>query len=163
MFNGEDYNMWSDKMRHHLTSLHTSIWDVVEIGVQVQSPRDEDYDSDEVAQIRHFNSQATTILLASLSREEYNKVQGLKSAKEIWDVLKTAHEGDEVTKITKRETIEGELGRFRLRQGEEPQEMYNRLKTLVTQVRNLGSKKWDDHEIVKVILRSLVFLNPTQV
>jgi hypothetical protein len=36
-------------------------------------------------------------------------VQGLKSAKEIWDVLKTAHEGDEVTKITKRETNEGEL------------------------------------------------------
>ena len=68
-------------------------------------------------------------------------MQGLKSAKEIWDVLKTAHEGDEVTKITKRETIEGELGRFRLRPGEEPQDMYNRLKTLVNQVRNLGSKK----------------------
>jgi hypothetical protein len=50
-----------------------------------------------VAQIVHFNSQATTILLTSLSREEYNKVQGLKSVKEIWDVLKTAHEGDEVT------------------------------------------------------------------
>jgi hypothetical protein len=39
-------------------------------------------------------------------------VQALKYAKEIWDVLKTAHEGDEVTKITKRETIEGELSRF---------------------------------------------------
>jgi hypothetical protein len=39
-------------------------------------------------------------------------VQGLRSAKEIWDVNKTAHEGDEVTKITKRETIEGELSRF---------------------------------------------------
>jgi hypothetical protein len=162
MFDGEDYNIWSDKMRHHLTSLHTSIWDVVEIGVQVPSSGDEDYDSDEVAQIRHFNSQATTILLAYLSREEYNKVQGLKSAKEIWDVLKTAHEGDEVTKITKRETIEGELGRFMLNQGEDPQAMYNRLKTLVNQVRNLGSTKWDDHEMVKVILRSLIFLNPTQ-
>jgi hypothetical protein len=90
-------------------------------------------------------------------------VQGLKSAKEVWDVLKTAHEGDELTKITKREMIEGELGRFPLRQGEEPQDMYNRLKTLVNQVRNLGSKKWDDHEVVKVILRSLIFLNPTQV
>jgi hypothetical protein len=150
-------------MRHHLTSLHTSIWDVVEFGVQVPSVGDEGYDSDKVAQIRHFNSQATTILLASLSREEYNKVQGMKSAKEIWDVLKTVHEGDEVTKITKRETIEGELGRFMLNQGEEPQAMYNRLKTLVNQVRNLGSTKWDDHEMVKVILRSLVFLNPTQV
>jgi hypothetical protein len=90
-------------------------------------------------------------------------VQGLKSAKEIWDVLKTAHEGDEVAKITKRETIEGELDRFVLNQGEEPQAMYNRLKTLVNQVRNLGITKWDDHEMVKVILRSLVFCNPTQV
>jgi hypothetical protein len=90
-------------------------------------------------------------------------VQGLKSAKEIWDVLKTTHEGDEVTKITKRETIEGELGQLVLNQGEEPQAMYNRLKTMVNQVRNLGSTKWDDHEMVKVILRSLVFHNPTQV
>jgi hypothetical protein len=41
--------------------------------------------------------------------------------------------------------------------------MYNRLKTMVNQVRNLGSTKWDDHEMVKVILRSLVFSHPTQV
>jgi hypothetical protein len=68
-----------------------------------------------------------------------------------------------VTKITKRETIEGELDRFILNQGEEPQAMYNRLKTSVNQVRNLGSTKWNDHEMVKVILRSLVFRNPTQV
>jgi hypothetical protein len=163
VFYDKDYCMWSDKMRQHLTSLHTSIWDIVEFGAQVPSVGDEGYDSDEVAQIRHFDSQVTTILLASLCREEYNKVQGLKSAKEIWDILKTAHEGDEVTKITKRETIEGELSRFILNQGEEPQAMYNRLKTLVNQVRNLESTKWDDHEMVKVILRSLVFRNPTQV
>jgi hypothetical protein len=94
-------------MRNHLTSLHASIWDIVEFGVQVPNVGDEDYDSDEVAQIRHFNSQATTILLASLCREEYNKVQGLKSAKEIWDVLKTVHEGDEVTKITKPQPRRG--------------------------------------------------------
>jgi hypothetical protein len=123
---------------------------------------DEHYDSDEAAQVRHFNSQATSILLASLCREECNKMQGLKSAKEIWDVLKTTHKGNEVTKITKRETIEGELGWFVLSKGEEPQAMYNRLKTMVNQVRNLESTKWDDHEMVKIILRSLVFHNPTQ-
>jgi hypothetical protein len=162
-FDGEDYCMLSDKMRHHLTSLHESICDIIEFGAQEPQVGDEDYDSDEVAQIRHFNSQATSILLVSLCREEYNKVQGLKSIKEIWDVLKTAHEGDEVTKLTKRETIEGELGRFVLNKGEEPQAMYNRLKTIVNQVRNLESTKWDDHEMVKVILRSLVFRNPTQV
>jgi hypothetical protein len=90
-------------------------------------------------------------------------VQGLKSTKEIWDILKTAHKGDEVTKITKREKIEGELGRFVLNKGEEPQAMYNWLKTMVNQARNLESTKWDDHEMVKVGLRSLVFRNPTQV
>jgi hypothetical protein len=30
-------------------------------------------------------------------------VQGLKNAKEIRDLLKTVHKGDEVTKITERE------------------------------------------------------------
>jgi hypothetical protein len=68
-----------------------------------------------------------------------------------------------VTKITKRETIEGELGWFILNKGEEPHAKYNRLKMTVNQVRNLGSTKWDDHEMVKVILRSFVFHNPTQV
>jgi hypothetical protein len=40
-FDGEDYCMWSDKMRHHLTSLHASIWDIVEFGAQVPTVGDE--------------------------------------------------------------------------------------------------------------------------
>jgi hypothetical protein len=50
-FDGEDYARWSDLMRFHLTSLHKSIWDVVEFGAQVPSVGDKDYDEDEVAQI----------------------------------------------------------------------------------------------------------------
>jgi hypothetical protein len=46
VFEGEDYSMWSDKMRHHLTSLHSSIWDIIEFRAQVPSLGDEDYDSD---------------------------------------------------------------------------------------------------------------------
>jgi hypothetical protein len=65
-------------MRHHLISLHESIWDIVEFGAQAPQVGDEDYDSDEAAQIRYFISQATSILLASLRRGEYNEVQGLK-------------------------------------------------------------------------------------
>jgi hypothetical protein len=46
-----------------------------------------------------------------LCREEYNKVNGLESVKEIWDTLKITHEGDKVTKIAKMELLEGELRR----------------------------------------------------
>jgi hypothetical protein len=49
VFDGEDYCMWSDKVRHHLTSLHASIWDIVEFHAQEPSVGDEGYDSNEVA------------------------------------------------------------------------------------------------------------------
>jgi hypothetical protein len=80
-FDGEDYCMWSAKMRHHLTSLHESIWDIVELGALAPQVGDKDYDLDEAAQIRHFNSQATSVLLSSLCQKEYNKVQWLKMPK----------------------------------------------------------------------------------
>jgi hypothetical protein len=41
-FDGEDYCMWNDKMRHHLTSLHESIWEIVEYGAQVPKVGDKD-------------------------------------------------------------------------------------------------------------------------
>jgi hypothetical protein len=67
------------------------------------------------------------VLLASLCREEYHKVRGLDNAKEIWDTLNIAHEGNVMMMITKIELIKGELGRFTMKRGEEPTETYNRL------------------------------------
>jgi hypothetical protein len=45
--------------------------------------------------------------------------------------------------------------------GEGMQEMYNRLKHLVNQVCDLGSKKWLDNEVVKIMLRSFTSRNAT--
>jgi hypothetical protein len=59
-----------------------------------------------------------------------------------------------MTKITKIEVIEGGLGRFTMKRGEGPQEMYSRLKSLLNQVRNYRSKRWTDHEVVRLMLMS---------
>jgi hypothetical protein len=75
-------------------------------------------------------------LLASLCRDEYNKVSDLDNAKQIWDTLKISHEGNDATMITKMELVEGELGRFAMIRGEEPTQTYNRLKTLVNKIRS---------------------------
>jgi hypothetical protein len=53
-----------------------------------------------------------------LCRDEYNKVNGLESVKEIWDTLKMVYKGDKITKITKMELLEVELGRFAMNTGE---------------------------------------------
>jgi hypothetical protein len=82
----------------------------------------------------HKNAQATTVLLASLCRDKYNKVSGLDNAKQIWDTLKISHEGNDATMITKMELVEDELGRFTMIRGEEPTQTYNRLKTLVNKI-----------------------------
>jgi hypothetical protein len=50
-----------------------------------------------------------------------NKVNVLQTAKEIWNSLKTTHEGDMITKITRMELVEGELGKFAINNGEGPQ------------------------------------------
>jgi hypothetical protein len=59
------------------------------------------------------------VSLASLCRDEYNKVSGLDNAKQIWDTLKISHEGNDATMITKMELVEGELGMFAMKRGEE--------------------------------------------
>jgi hypothetical protein len=108
----------------------------------------------------HKNAQATTILLASLCRDEYNKVSGLDNAKQIWDTLKISHEGNDATMITKMELVEGELGRFAMIRGEEPTQTYNRLKTLVDKIRSYGSTRWTDHDVVRLMLRSFTVIDP---
>ena len=81
-------------------SLHPSIWDIVENGMQL-------LDSDV---------------------ENYNDIDAQEI---IWDTLKIAHEGNDMTMITKMEVIEGELMWFIMKRGEELEETYNKLKTLV--------------------------------
>jgi hypothetical protein len=65
-----------------------------------------------------------------------------------------------MTMITKMELIEGELERFIVNRGEEPTATYNRLKTLVNQIRNYGSTIWMDHNVVRLMLKSFTVLGP---
>src|SRR6187455_1120340 len=155
-FDGEDYGFWSHKMRSHLFSLHPSIWEIVESVMKFDSSDSPMFINEQI----HRNAQATTVLLASLCRDEYHKVSGLDNAKQIWDTLKISHDGNDVTLLTKMELVEGELGRFAMIRGEEPTQTYNRLKTLINKIRSYGSTRWTDHDVVRLMLRSFSVLDP---
>jgi hypothetical protein len=104
-FDGEDYSFWSHKMRSHLFSLHPSIWEIVENGMHFDNTDNPVFINEQI----HKNAQATTVLLASLCRDEYNKVSGLDNTKQIWDTLKISHEGNNATMITKMELVENNI------------------------------------------------------
>jgi hypothetical protein len=143
-------------MRSHLFSLHPSIWEIVENGMQFDSSDNPVFINEQI----HKNAQATIVLLASLCRDEYNKVSGLDNVKQIWDTLKISHKGNDTTMITKMELVEGELWRFAMIRGEEPTQMCNRLKTLVNKIRSYGSTRWTDHDVVRLMLRSFTVIDP---
>jgi ribosomal protein S14 len=155
-FDGEDYSFWSHKLRSHLFSLPPIIWEIVENGMHFGSTDNHVLINEQI----HKNAQATTVLLASLCKDEYNKVSGLDNAKQIWDTLRIFHEGNDVTMITKMELVEGVLGRFSMKRGEEPTETYNKLKTLVNKFRSYRSTRWTDHDVVRVMLRSFTVIDP---
>jgi hypothetical protein len=92
------------------------------------------------------------VLLASLCRDEYNKVSDLDN--------KISHEGNDVTTVTKMELVEGELGRFTMKTGQEPAKTYNWLKTLENKIQSYGSTRWTDHDVVRLILRSFTVIDP---
>jgi hypothetical protein len=155
-FDGEDYYFWSHKMRSHLFSLRPSIWEVVENGMYFDSNDNAIFNNEKI----HKNTQATTILLASLCIDEYNKASGLDNAKQIWNTHKISHESNDATMITKMELVEGELGRFAIKRGEEPTKTCNRLKTLVNKIRSYGSTRWTDHDVVHLMLSSFTVIDP---
>jgi hypothetical protein len=72
--------------------------------MQLLDRDDENYNTIDVQESTHKKAQATTMLLASLCREEYNKVSGSDNAKEIWyDTHKNTNEGNTMMMITKME------------------------------------------------------------
>jgi hypothetical protein len=92
-------------MHSHLFSLHPSIWEIVEMECILIVLTISFFINEQI----HKNAQATTVLLASLCRDEYNKVSGLDNAKQIWDTLKISRGGNDATMIIKMELVEGEL------------------------------------------------------
>jgi hypothetical protein len=119
-------------MRVHLISLNLSIWTIVHTSVEF--PDEDEEPSYEQLQQIHRNAQASSVLLSSLEKDEFDRVNGLQTTKEIWDTLQRAHEGTKPMKKAKRQLIEGQLDRFVMLDDEGKQEMYNRIKKLVNKV-----------------------------
>jgi hypothetical protein len=87
-----------------------------------------------------------------LCLEEFDKVDGMDSAKKIWDTLQVNHEGTRKVGEGRIRALEGELNRFIIRENETAQEIFNRLNKIVNKIRALGGDKWSDKDVVDKIL-----------
>jgi hypothetical protein len=90
-FDGSNYNQWMHCMKIYLYSISPEVWQVICDGVDFLK-EDEQPALDQLQKI-HRNAQAITILTSSVDKEEFNRVDGLDEAKELWTTLWISHEG----------------------------------------------------------------------
>nr|ABF94881.1 retrotransposon protein, putative, Ty1-copia subclass, expressed [Oryza sativa Japonica Group] len=97
----------------------------------------------------HKNAQVANVILSALSGSEFNRVDGIESAKVIWDTLRNLHEGTDSVRESKVEILKGQFERFVMLDGESPSDMYDRLSKIVNEIKGLGSKDMTDEVVVK--------------
>ena len=90
-FDGTRYTDQSNKMKMHLIAAR--LQKVVDVGVMIPTNEDGEITPEEVHNL-HQNAQAVALLVSSLAPDEFRKVNGMESAKQIWDTLKVSFEGD---------------------------------------------------------------------
>ncbi|XP_066322441.1 uncharacterized protein [Miscanthus floridulus] len=150
-FDGTRYIDWAYKMKMHLITVR--LWEVVDVGVMIPIDEDREITLEEAFDL-HQNAQAVSLLVSSLGSNEFNKVNGIESAKQIWEALRTSFEGDKSMRKGNIELLHGELERFVFLQGETAQAMFDRLMALVNRIRALGNTEWDDNNIARKMLRT---------
>jgi hypothetical protein len=70
-----------------------------------------------------------------MDKEEFNHVDGLDVAKDVWTTLQKGHQGSKLMRKAKIEMLEEQLNRFIMFDDQPPQDMFNRLKKMVNKER----------------------------
>jgi hypothetical protein len=89
-----------------------------------------------------------------VDKKEFNRIDGLDVAKDVWTTLQMAHEGSKPMIKAKIEMLEGQLNRFIMFDDEIPEDMFNHLKKMVNKTKALGSKKWTDRMLIEPLMRA---------
>jgi hypothetical protein len=92
-------------MKRYLYFISPKVWQIVCEGVDF--PEDDEEPTPEQLQKIHHNAQAITILNSSVDKKEFNRVDGLKEAKDVWTTLQMAHEGSKPVRKAKIDMLEG--------------------------------------------------------
>lgn len=110
--------------------------------------------NDVAKKLFEYDSIAKNALMCRLVNSELVKVMGCKIAKEIWDKLKSIHEGDDKIKEAKLHTHQAQFEALNMNEDETIEAYMLQFNEVINLIRGLG-KKMEDSIIVKKVLRYL--------
>ncbi|XP_075087509.1 uncharacterized protein LOC142169538 [Nicotiana tabacum] len=98
------------------------------------------------------NAKAKKILICRLVLDKYNRIYVRFNAKEIWDVLQTAHEGTNQVKRSRIELLMRNYDLLSIKESEPIQKMITRFTIITNELKSHG-KVFASKELVSKVLR----------
>ena len=96
-------------------------------------------------------ARAKKMLYFGLGPDEYTRILGYESVKEIWNALRVAHEGTNQVKQTRIELLMIKYELFEMSNKETVMGMYTRFTYITNELKSLG-KSFTTEELVRKIL-----------
>ncbi|XP_077246125.1 uncharacterized protein LOC143885992 [Tasmannia lanceolata] len=153
-FNGKNYNQWSIQMKVFFGS--QDLWDIVETGVE--EPEDQaaltPQQLNELKDNRKQDKKALFFIYQVVDEVIFERISSVTMAKEAWDTLYTSYKGEDKVKLVRLQTLRCEFDALRMKDSESVEDFFNRVISLVNQLR-VNSEDIQDQMIVEKILRSL--------
>lgn len=151
LFDGRDFSYWKVRMEAYLLSQGSAIWEIVDSNYEIPTARTA---QDQIEQYE-ANNKARNILFTCLSRNEFDRVQHLRTAREIWSTLSVFHEGTNQIKARRQSTYNQEFQMFVQGPGESLDAMFARFDGIVSNLRSTGVLPYSDHERAIKLLYAL--------
>ncbi|XP_022633048.1 uncharacterized protein LOC111241016 [Vigna radiata var. radiata] len=154
MLTKSNYDNWSLRMVALLGS--HDVWEVVEKGhiepENVESLSQAQKDS--LRDSRKIDKKALCLIYQGLDEDTFEKISGVKSAKEAWEKLKISYKGANQVKKVRLQTLRGEFEALHMKEGELVSYYFSRFLTVTNNLKRNG-EKLNDVRIMEKILRSL--------
>jgi hypothetical protein len=142
-------------MISYMRSSCIELWRIVEEGFKAVDPnnltRREVVDS-------QLNATTLHMIQIAVGSKDLPHIQHFSTAKEAWQGLSDVFVGNESMKRTRYVSFSNQADGFFMKDGEDHQEMYQKLKAIATTFKNLGAHHIDDEWIkMKYILAYMPF------
>ena len=140
-------------MSAHLQGIDSRVWEICED--QAYTVLAARVGQEQIDQ-HNANCKARTVLFSSLSLPEFERVQDLATAREIWEKLRSYHEGTPQVKTRLFETYRREYENFIHLPGETVDALFARFQSLVNKMKaNRADIPYSENERARKLLHCL--------
>ena len=138
---GTNYAVWKVRIQAYTMGKKHDVWSMMVNGV------DKEYEKFTKEELE-FKGSVMNIIFASISDNLFHQVSSCSKAKEMWDKLKTTHEGTQQQKDNQVGILVNDFELFKQKTGEPIRDLVGRMNAFINALNNMG-KEYSTLELLK--------------